>query len=178
MFRKSYPYLGAALLITGLVSCSSPATPPPTVEIKPTQAPTWTATPVSLKTLVPAIVVSDQSAMNGTVTASSVVAIQPGWLAIATDVDGSPGITLGYSPVAPGVDSNVVVTIDLMHATSKLWAVLHVDGGTVGVWEFPGPDVAVQVNGSTVKASFNVTLPASRIPIGQTVVPFQGTPPD
>jgi hypothetical protein len=178
MFRKSYPYLAAAILIAWLGSCASPARPSPTAPIPTTQAPASTETPVPLRTFLLQVVVSDQSAMSGTVVISSVVAFERGWLAINTDQDGSPGIVIGYSPVAPGVNNNVAVTIDLMHATSRLWAVLHVDKGTVGTWEFPGPDVPVEVSGKTVMSSFNVTLPPSRIPIPQTMSPLTGTPPD
>jgi hypothetical protein len=103
--------------------------------------------------------------MDGTVTVASAVAIEQGWLAIHTDKDGAPSsIVIGYSPVNPGVNTNVVVIIDLMHATSRLWAILHVDEGQVGTWEFPGPDVPVQVGGKTIISSFNVTLPAAEAP--------------
>ncbi|MGD0575901.1 MAG: hypothetical protein ABSB61_11140 [Anaerolineales bacterium] len=165
MPRKNYPYLATAVLISWLGSCSTPATPLPTQETLPTQTAQPTGTPVSLKSLIPQIVVNDQSAMDGTVTVASAVAIEQGWLAINTDKDGSPSdIVIGYSPVKPGVNTNVVVIIDLMHATSRLWVVLHVDEGQVGTWEFPGPDVPVQVGGKTIMSSFNVTLPAAVAP--------------
>ena len=43
------------------------------------------------------------------------------------------------------MNSNVVVEIDAEAATPILHAMLHVDEGEVGTYEFPGPDVPVTV---------------------------------
>jgi len=51
----------------------------------------------------------------------------------------------------------VTVTIETENATPVLYAMLHVDEGEEGVFEFPGPDVPVLLNGSPVQQAFNVT---------------------
>lgn len=163
MSRRKCRYLAMAILISWLGACSTPPTPLPIPRTLATQVPP-TGTTVPLKSLTPQIKVSDQSAMDGTVTIASVIATEQGWLAINAEKGNAPGIVIGYSPVKPGINTNVVVVIDLLHATPRLWAILHVDEGQVGTWEFPGPDVAVQVAGNTVRSSFEVTLPASGTP--------------
>ncbi len=163
MSRRNYRFVVLAMVLSWLSACSAPATALATPRTPPTQVPS-TGTPISLKSLTPQITVNDQNAMNGTVSIASVVAHEQGWLAINAEKNGAPGIVIGYSPVKPGVNRNVVVIIDLLHATPRLWAVLHVDKGQVGTWEFPGPDVPVQVAGNMVMSAFNVTLPVSGTP--------------
>lgn len=89
----------------------------------------------------PAVTASDQAAQDGTVTIDSVSASDPGWIVIHADADGAPGPVIGQAPVIVGHNANVAVEIDLSQATSTLYAMLHVDAGTAGAYEFPGDDV-------------------------------------
>lgn len=112
----------------------------------------------------PSVTVSDQAIVNGTVTIDRVVTAEPGWLVIHAEADGKPGPILGQSAVQPGENLNVVVTIDESKATPKLFAMLHVDRGTRGTFEFPGgDDVPVTLGGAVVTPPFQVveSAPAS-----------------
>jgi plastocyanin len=77
---------------------------------------------------------------------------------IHADNEGGPGAVLGYSQVSEGDNQDVVVEIDLSKATPVLYAMLHLDAGTVGEYEFPGDDVPVFVGDTMVNVPFNADL--------------------
>jgi len=106
---------------------------------------------------VPKVSVSDQYIENGTVTINRVVSSGPGWLVIHADNNGAPGADLGWAPLKAGVNWNVRVNLDPAKATEYLWAMLHVDVGTVGKYEFPGPDVPVTTDGKVVMKRFELS---------------------
>jgi predicted lipoprotein with Yx(FWY)xxD motif len=119
------------------------------------QAPTGIPTPAVLQ---PSIAVSDQDVKDGTVTVSQVVSNGNWWLVIhRQNSDGSMGEYIGNTLLKNGVNTNVVVKIDLKKATPVLYAMLHEDHGVIGVLEFPGPDGHVMVNGHMITPKFNVT---------------------
>lgn len=107
----------------------------------------------------PAVSVSDQDASDGTVTIDEVVAAEPGWLVIHITRDGGPGPVIGQSPVEVGPNADVEVDIDLDRATGQLFAMLHVDHGTVGLYEFPGDDTPASAGDQIVNVPFQVTFP-------------------
>jgi plastocyanin len=152
--------LGALLV----AACGTAATPTSTPLAAPTDAaaPESTAAPTDTSvpevSLEPAVLVADQEIVDDKVTVSEVVSDGPGWLVIHAQAGGSPGPILGYSPVADGTNTDVMVEIDTANATETLYAMLHVDAGEVGTWEFPdGPDVPAQVGGQIVSPAFQVT---------------------
>lgn len=103
----------------------------------------------------PSVTVSDQESDAKSVTVAQVVAVAPGWMVIHIDEGGQPGPMLGQAPVQAGVNDNVVVNLDTMLAADTgLWAMLHVDQGQVGVYEFPGPDAPVIIDGAVVMTPF------------------------
>jgi predicted lipoprotein with Yx(FWY)xxD motif len=110
------------------------------------------ATPTQEATMAEnAVVVADQSLGAGdTVTIDSVSAAVDGWIVIHADADGSPGPVIGHAPVAAGENSDVVVDIDAARATDTLYAMLHVDAGTAGEYEFPGDDGPARDAGDNV----------------------------
>jgi plastocyanin len=112
--------------------------------------------------VTPMVRVVDQPlAADGGVTIAEVVSDGAGWLVVHAQADGAPGPVLGYSPVAEGSNSNVVVSLDLAAATTTLYAMLHTDAGEVGTWEFPGgPDTPVAVDGQVVSPAFSLLVPA------------------
>lgn len=85
--------------------------------------------------------VTDQEVVDGAVTIPAVSSDGDGWMAIHADADGAPGPVIGFAPVTAGDNADVLVTIDVAGATETLHAMLHVDEGTAGVYEFPGADV-------------------------------------
>lgn len=119
-------------------------------------APSFTATLLSESaSITPDVKVADQDVANGKVIIASVSSRGPGWIAIHTqDKDGKPGPEIGYTAVKPGISQNVVVTIDRSKATPTLFAMLHTDAGTIGKYEYPGPDVPQLANNQMVAPSF------------------------
>jgi hypothetical protein len=107
--------------------------------------------------VTPSVTVSDQAIEDDTVTIDEVVSAGPGWIVIHADDDGAPGGVIGFSPVISGTNSDVAVEIDVDMATETLHAMLHVDAGTVGTYEFPGDDVPAVANGEVVDVTFQVT---------------------
>lgn len=142
--KRAFGILLVVLLVVGLFALPLAAQETPTVEVE------------------------DQTVQDSTVTIKRVVAIDPGWIVIHIDQDGKPGPIIGYAAVPAGESTNVKVKIDVAKATNRLWAMLHVDAGTVGTFEVPGPDKSVKVEGQTVMAAFNVTLPVLPTTGGQT----------
>ena len=107
--------------------------------------------------MTPSVSVSDQAIEGGTVTVDKVVAAQAGWMVIHAEADGKPGPVIGHSAVAAGENTDVIVEIDTARATAKLFAMLHVDAGEMGKYEFPGPDGPVVVDEKVVVVPFAVT---------------------
>ena len=105
----------------------------------------------------PTVVVSDQPIIDGTVTVDRVIAVEAGWMVIHAEADGSFGPVIGQAPVEAGLNRGVVVEIDEAMATDTLYAMLHVDAGTAGVYEFPGDDGPVIHNDAPVSPPFAVT---------------------
>ncbi len=114
----------------------------------------------ALGILEPKVEVEDQPIVDGTVTIDEVVAVQDGWIVIHADKDGSIGPVIGHAPVSAGETYGVVVEIDPDAATETLYAMLHVDEGEKGVYEFPGPDGPVIVDGKPLAPAFMVTKEA------------------
>jgi hypothetical protein len=113
--------------------------------------------PANAQAPSPSITVEDQDVENGNVTIQQVVAEEQGWIVIHAEEDGEPGPVIGYTQVAAGENSNVVVEIDQEQATETLYAMLHIDAGQIGEFEFPGPDAPVMENGEPVTEPFEVT---------------------
>lgn len=104
------------------------------------------------------IVVQDQSIEGGTVTVDSVDSDRVAWIVIRADRDGQPGAVLGHAAVSIGSNDNLIIEIDIEEATPTLFAVLHVDAGTPGKFEYPGGyDIAHRRNNELVQDTFQVT---------------------
>jgi LPXTG-motif cell wall-anchored protein len=46
----------------------------------------------------------------------------------------------------------------------KLWPMLHIDAGTIGTYEFPGPDAPVVVDGNIIMKQITVTSAPATLP--------------
>jgi hypothetical protein len=126
---------------------------------------------LALAQVTPSVSVIDQAIQNNTVTVEKVTAAEPGWIVIHADSAGKPGADIGHAAVQTGDNNNVMVTIDPTKATPILYAMLHVDKGITNTYEFPGPDVPVQVNGQVVSVPFRVTNLAA---VAGTAAPTAG----
>ena len=79
-------------------------------------------------------------------------------MVIHADAEGKPGQVLGKTAVAAGETENVIVMLDrAVEPGTPLWAMLHVDEGVQGVYEFPGTDGPVEIDGAVVMVPFTVT---------------------
>ena len=150
--KFSFVVGGLAVVLAACATATSEPAPEPTSAPPPTEE-------EAMEEMVPSVTVSDQDASGGTVTIEKVVADQPGWLVIHITKGGGPGPVIGQSPVSEGDNSNVEVAIDLDQATQQLFAMLHLDIGTEGEYEFPGDDVPVFVDDVIVNVPFNATFP-------------------
>jgi predicted lipoprotein with Yx(FWY)xxD motif len=159
---------GSLLLIAGLLlsACAAAATP----AAPATSTPEPTSEPRAMPGPTPEVKVSDQAIKDGRVTIDSVTAAEQGWIVIHVDQNGGPGPIIGESAVKAGENSNVQVQIDASQATPKLWAMLHVDQGVVGTYEFPGPDAPVKIGDQIVMTPFNASQPASSGAAGTVVL--------
>lgn len=105
----------------------------------------------------PSVTVHDQPLLNNRVQIAQVTSSGPGWLVIHADNEGKPGPVLGYSPVASGDNPDVTVTINAGAATPTLYAMLHVDAGQVGTYEFPGDDGPARAGDQVITPPFMLT---------------------
>jgi hypothetical protein len=103
----------------------------------------------------PAITVGDQVVQDSVVVIPKVIAAQDGWVVIhAGDKNGT---VMGYEAVKAGENDNVQVDVDLSKGTPTISAMLHIDAGTVGKYEFPGADVPVKdASGAVVNVPFKI----------------------
>ena len=110
----------------------------------------------------PAVEVSDQVSLNGTVRIDSIYSEVPGFIVIhQDDGSGSFGAVIGHRQINAGWSFRVDVPIDASMATTTLYAMLHVDTGEAGVYEFgtvEGADGPVVVDGAPVSPGFNVDV--------------------
>ena len=120
----------------------------------------------SMTDMMPSIMVVDQDASEGMVMIAEVMAQEDGWVVIHADDAGTFGPVIGYAPVVSGVTRDVAVEINTDAASDILYAMLHVDAGTLGVYEFPGPDGPVLDEGAPLSPAFTVTV--SAMPMGDT----------
>lgn len=104
------------------------------------------------------IVINNQPLANRSITVTEVNAAQNGWVTCHLDENNSPGRVLGFSAIKVGKNSNVVIQLsEAVPVGTKVWAMLHIDAGTIGTWEFPGPDAPVIVNGDIVMQQITIT---------------------
>jgi len=104
----------------------------------------------------PSVTANEQSIVAGTVTIASVSMREPGWLAIHSEADGKPGPVIGYALLPIGEFEDIRVDIDESQATPKLFAMLHIDAGIVGTYEFPGNDVPIKDGDMVVMVPFEI----------------------
>jgi hypothetical protein len=104
----------------------------------------------------PSVVAIDQSIVDGTVTIASAFMDVPGWMVIHIEADGKPGPVIGYVQLPAGESKDIIVTIDASQVTPKLFAMLHVDAGVAGTYEFPGDDAPVKDGDAIVMVPFAI----------------------
>jgi hypothetical protein len=117
---------------------------------------------MATEAVVPVVTAGDQESNGASVGVAQVVATEQGWIVIHADVEGKPGPVLGQASVPPGTTDNIVVTLDTPLTESRsLWAMLHVDVGTMGTYEFPGADGPVIIDNAVVMQPFTANVAAA-----------------
>src|SRR6266545_3101730 len=112
-----------------------------------------------------AVDVDDQAIVNGSITVAEIYASQDGWIVAHLDEGGKPGKVIGHTAVKKGESNNVPIKLEQdVPVGGKLWPMLHIDAGTIGTYEFPGPDAPVIVNGNIVMKQITVTAAAANQP--------------
>jgi hypothetical protein len=101
-----------------------------------------------------ALEVTDQKLQDNKVVVSRVSMSRRGWLVIHGDVRGQPGPILGKMPLNVGEYTNVSVVLIVPPKSEKLWAMLHVDEGKLGLYDF-AVDGPLEQGGSVVMAPFS-----------------------
>ena len=150
-----YLILAISLMVL-VVGCAPQEVPPPPPAKEAEPAPAPAPEPAAV---VPSVTVSDQEVISGKVTIDSAVAEGPSWMVIHIEKDGKPGPVIGHAAVAQGESSNIEVEIDVASATPTLFAMLHVDEGEIGVYEFPGADAPETDEAGIVVKPFKATIP-------------------
>jgi hypothetical protein len=103
------------------------------------------------------IEVSDQDlGQDGRLLIDSVQIPESGWLVVHAWRDEAVAEVLGHTAVSPTTNSNVEVQIDPLEATDTLVAMLHVDAGEVGTYEFPGADEPLSNANGPVMSQFTI----------------------
>lgn len=115
-----------------------------------------------------AVQASDQSpaSPHNTVSIDEVIADSAGWIVIYQDAEGGYGRQLGHSALNKGTTRDLSVTLSRSCVDGEtLHALLHIDHGQEGDFEFPGPDEPVLDEASLpIGASFTVNVPDQTLP--------------
>jgi len=105
---------------------------------------------------------ADQALVDSSITVASVTSGQDGWIAVHLDEGGKPGKVIGNAAVKKGDNKDVKVKLsENVPAGGKVWPMLHIDAGTLGTYEFPGPDAPVIVGGNIVMKQITITAAAA-----------------
>jgi hypothetical protein len=97
--------------------------------------------------------VTDQQILENKVVVPRVIMSRPGWLVIHGDVGGQPGPILGKVLLKVGEFTDVSVALLVPPKNEKLWAMLHIDEGKKGLYDF-GVDGPLVQDGSILMMPF------------------------
>ena len=152
-FHGVVAILTAVLLVTACAPQRPPVASPPAFPTDPAAVP---ATGQILH-----VTVSDQEFHGDIVVIEEAFSDGPGWIAIHNQENGQLGPAIGHAAVKDGINKNITVPVDPAKVTPTMYAMLHVDAGKVGEYEFPGADVPAEVNGQGIHPAFQA------LPMGQ-----------
>lgn len=111
--------------------------------------------------IIPSIELDYQSSKYDHVTIREVNARANGWIVIHQVANGEPGEIVGQTSVRVGKNSNISVRLNGIRSSQDLIAMLYYDLGQTGLFEYPGPDVPVMLDGQNVMKKFFATYTAS-----------------
>ncbi len=126
------------------------------------------------------ISIQSQDTNIGQVKVDSVLAAEDGWLVIYKNADGQLRSIVGYTPVHKGLNTGFTVDVNTVRIgeAPTLWAMLHVDYGAPGIFEWglnnlACNDAPVEQKGQRVMAAFGTT---ATLPTSAAVPPAQPIP--
>jgi hypothetical protein len=100
---------------------------------------------------LPGITISQTRLVSGDFMTEYVVkSAGPGWIVFHADDDGEPGAVLRYVYVDGGTSKLVNIEAQGEIGAEARHVMLHEDKGTIGRFEFPGPDGPVIVNDNVI----------------------------
>lgn len=116
----------------------------------------WMPAPASASALIQ--VPSMAMIMGNELVINRVQSPGNGWIVIhaMSGANGELGAVLGSVPVKAGISTDIVV--ELSEVAPELIAMLHVDKGAIGVFEFPGADEPLLIDGKQVITPFATML--------------------
>lgn len=137
--------------------------------------PSRTASPTPEPTPIPPGVSIDDQPLDesGLLIAERVTLPGPGWLAIYRAIDGEADTVIGQVSLAAGVHENVEVSVDTDNVTEQLFAGVHMDVGSEGVFDFPGEDEPYPNEPEAVFV-VELLLPQPRIEVSDQAVDEDG----
>src|SRR5690242_11770067 len=95
-------------------------------------------TPVTGQQVRGCLTAADQHSPGASITVTTVdIRGATGWVVLHTDDHGEPGPRIGLIHIPEGRSTRVTVPADLQLTTGDYWPMLHLDAGTVDVYEFP-----------------------------------------
>ena len=94
----------------------------------------------------PAVVAEDQAVEDGTLTISETMTGQIGFVVLHRDTgNDSPVVpaSIGHGQVYTGQNTDLVIELndgETLESGEKVWAMLHIDNGTIGSYDFDGSE--------------------------------------
>lgn len=82
------------------------------------------------------IEVADQPGVAGELKIARAVAPTDAWIVVHLDADGAPGARVGLQRIPAGESADVLVKLDPLPLTEKLFVAVHADRGAAGLFEF------------------------------------------
>ena len=93
------------------------------------------------------ILAYDQLPFDDQIVLERVVVPVEAWVAVYFDDNGQLGRVIGFAELDAGVNENVVVPVETSLVTPILLITIHQDLGEPGVFDFPGDDALLAVDG-------------------------------
>ena len=121
----------------------------------------------------PSLVLRNQDPLPGEATGTLRLVIDealidaPGWVAIHSNNNGSPGPVLATALLHTGSNKHIIIEVDAAAAGELVFPMLHYDTNTLGEYEFgtvDGADVPVSVNSQIVVAPLRLTSASAAEP--------------
>ncbi len=101
-------------------------------------------TSIMVQGSTPSVVVEDQAVENGTLTISEALANNIGFVVLHRDTGSDAPVvpaSIGHGQVYIGKNADLQISLDedeTLKSGDKVWAMLHIDNGTIGSYDFDG----------------------------------------